>query len=162
MVNGSIGAGIAVAGSFSLVRFRSLPGTAKEIASIFLAMATGLACGMGYPMLGLIFAAILCLVLIFYNRIRFGERKQDNARTLVIMMPEDINYTNVFDDLFEEYTTEHRLQSIKTTNLGSLNKLIYTIRIKSAGMEKELIDAIRCRNGNLEITLSQLAHTSEL
>ena len=161
MVNGSIGAGIAVAGSFSLVRFRSVPGSAKEIASVFLAMATGLACGMGYPVFGLIFAAILCLMLVFYSRIRFGESKgNDRLRSLTIMMPEDLNYTHVFDDVFERFTTEHKLEKIKTTSLGSLNKITYQIRLRDPGSEKALIDELRCRNGNLEIILSEPAYSS--
>lgn len=156
MVNGSIGAGIAVAGAFSLVRFRSAPGTAKEIGSIFLAMATGLACGMGYPHFGLIFSVILCLVLVLYRRIRFGEKSDAMLRKLVVMMPEDLNYTHAFDSIFEKYTLEHRLEKVKTTSLGSLNKLTYSIRLKAAGIEKEFIDEIRCRNGNLEISLSEI------
>lgn len=153
MVSGSLGAGVAVAGTFSLVRFRSAPGTAKEIGAIFLSMAVGLACGMGYPGFAALFAAIMCLVSLFYTRIGFGERRGVNLnRTLSITVPEDLNYAGAFDDLFEKYTTEARLLRVKTTNLGSLNKLTYSIRLRQAGTEKELIDDLRCRNGNLEIS----------
>jgi uncharacterized membrane protein YhiD involved in acid resistance len=152
MVSGSLGAGVAVAGTFSLVRFRSAPGTAKEIGAIFLAMAIGLACGMGYPGFAALFTVIMCLVSLFYTKIGFGDRKgEEMNRMLSITVPEDLNYAGAFDDLFEKYTSEAKLLRVKTTNLGSLNKLTYSIRLKKAGTEKELIDDLRCRNGNLEI-----------
>lgn len=160
MVNGSIGAGIAVAGAFSLVRFRSAPGTAKEIGSIFLAMATGLSCGMGYPLFGLIFSVILCIMLVIYDAVRFGQNSDELMRNLVITMPEDLNYTNAFDSIFETYTSEHKLERIKTSSLGSLNRLTYTVKLKTGNLEKEMIDAIRCRNGNLEIVLSGILDPS--
>ena len=163
MVNGSIGAGVAVAGAFSLIRFRSVPGTAREIGSIFLAMATGLACGMGYPLFGLLFTVILCIILVIYNKINIGERHNDLGRTLSITLPEDLNYTNIFNDLFEKYTTGHRLVKVKTTNLGSLNKLKYDLTLRNAGTEKDFIDELRCRNGNLEIWMSEIIeNTAEL
>ncbi len=163
MVNGSIGAGVAVAGAFSLIRFRSVPGTAREIGSIFLAMATGLACGMGYPLFGLLFTVILCIILVIYNKINIGERHNDLGRTLSITLPEDLNYTNIFNDLFEKYTTGHRLVKVKTTNLGSLNKLKYDLTLRNAGTEKDFIDELRCRNGNLEIWMSEIVeNTAEL
>ena len=155
MVNGSIGAGVAVAGAFSLVRFRSAPGTAKEICAVFLAMAIGLACGMGYPMFGALFAAVICGIEILYTKLGFGEKKSlELRRTLQITVPEDLNYTNEFDDLFMTYTTEHRLLRIKSVNLGSLNRLTYEIVLRDGLMEKDMIDDIRIRNGNLEITCS--------
>ena len=163
MVNGSIGAGVAVAGAFSLIRFRSVPGTAREIGSIFLAMATGLACAMGYPLFGLLFTVILCIILVIYNKINIGERHNDLGRTLSITLPEDLNYTNIFNDLFEKYTTGHRLVKVKTTNLGSLNKLKYDLTLRNAGTEKDFIDELRCRNGNLEIWMSEIIeNTAEL
>ena len=159
MVNGNIGAGVAVAGTFSLIRFRSAPGTAKEIGAIFLAMAAGLACGMGYPGFAAVFALILCLVLILYNKSGFGSRTGVHPdRTLKITVPEDLNYTDMFDDLFKIYTTKHELQQIKTTNLGSLNRLTYALTLKNGSQEKEFIDALRCRNGNLEIAMSVQAN----
>ena len=158
MVNGNLGAGIAVAGAFSLVRFRSAPGSAKEIASIFLAMATGLACGMGYPAFGLIFAVILCLLIVILNALHFGGKRFEEAeKILKITIPEDLNFTNLFDDLFEKYTRKSRLLNIKTINLGSLNRLTYNIVLKDTLSEKDFIDDLRCRNGNLEIVLTDSA-----
>lgn len=159
MVNGNIGAGVAVAGTFSLVRFRSAPGTAKEIGSIFLSMAVGLACGMGYPGFAAIFALILCLVLTLYNRSGFGNSKgHELDKTLKITVPEDLNYTDMFDDLFEKYASRHQLLQVKTTNLGSLNRLTYALTLKDASSEKDFIDELRCRNGNLEIAMSVQAN----
>lgn len=155
MVNGSIGTGVAVAGTFSLVRFRSVPGTAKEIGAIFLAMAVGIACGMGYVGFAALFAVIMCAVSFLYAKLGFGE-KQNAAlhKKLRVTVPEDLDYGGIFDDLFAKFTSEARLVKIKTTNLGSLNKLIYEIVLKEPGMEKNLIDELRCRNGNLEISCS--------
>ncbi len=155
MVNGNIGAGVAVAGTFSLIRFRSAPGTAKEIGAIFLAMAVGLACGMGYPGFAVVFAVILCLVLVLYNKSGFGGSGRMNLnKTLKITVPEDLDYAEMFDDLFERYTTKRELVQIKTTNLGSLNRLTYHVTLKADTREKDFIDELRCRNGNLEISMS--------
>ena len=155
MVNGNLGAGVAVAGAFSLVRFRSTPGTAKEIGAIFMSMAVGLACGMGYPGFGLIFAVIMCAVILLYGLIGFGGRRNENLhRVLRITVPEDLDYPTVFDDLLQKYTTKAELTDVKTTNLGSLNRLTYELTLKKSGTEKEFIDDLRCRNGNLEISMS--------
>ena len=153
MVSGSIGAGVAVAGTFSLVRFRSVPGTAKEIGAIFLAMAVGLACGMGYPVYAALFTVIMGAVSLFLTAIGFGAKKNSEARKcLHITVPEDLEYGDAFDDIFEKYTSEAKIEQVKTTNLGSLNKLTYNITLKDKGTEKQLIDELRCRNGNLEIS----------
>lgn len=161
MVNGNLGAGVAVAGAFSLVRFRSTPGTAKEIGGIFLAMAAGLACGMGYPVFGAIFAGIMCAALMVYTMIGFGGRRDASVcRVLKITVPEDLDYPTAFDDLMEKYTNQVRLTQVKTSDLGSLNRLTYELVLKKPGTEKELIDALRCRNGNLEISMSILATDS--
>ena len=158
MVSGSLGASLAVAGTFSLVRFRSAPGSAREIAAVFLSMATGLACGMGYPGLAAVFAVTVSLVYLLYNVSSFGEKRGGDLRkTLQITVPEDLEYAGVFDDLFAEYTTQARLTRVKTTNLGSLNRLTYSVTLRREGCEKALIDALRCRNGNLEISLSERA-----
>lgn len=155
MVNGNLGAGVAVAGAFSLVRFRSTPGTAKEIGAIFLAMAVGLACGMGYPGFGLIFAVIMCAMTLIYALTNFGgHRNGALRRVLKITVPEDLDYPTVFDDLLEQYTTNVRLVNVKTTNLGSLNRLTYELTLRKPGTEKQFIDELRCRNGNLEISMS--------
>ena len=155
MVNGSLGASVAVAGAFSLVRFRSNPGTAREISAVFLAMAVGLACGIGYPAFATLFAIIITLVLLIYDKVGALDTKCASLRkTLRITVPEDLDYTGVFDDLFEEYTRDAHLTGVKTTNLGSLNKLTYDIVLKNQGTEKKLIDDLRVRNGNLEISVS--------
>ncbi len=162
MVNGNIGAGVAVAGTFSLIRFRSVPGTAKEIGAIFLAMGAGLATGMGYVGFAVVFTVVLCLASFILNASNFGGGKA-TERTLTITIPETLDYTGVFDDLFAQYTASHSLSRVKTTNMGSLFKVTYDIDLKSEGMEKELIDDLRCRNGNLEIVMAkQLAYGTEL
>lgn len=155
MVNGSLGASVAVAGAFSLVRFRSNPGTAREISAVFLAMAVGLACGIGYPGFATLFAIIIMIALLIYDKIpALNGRNGSLARTLRVTVPEDLDYTGVFDDIFNVYTSDIRLTGIKTTNLGSLNKLTYDVTLKEAGSEKKMIDEIRTRNGNLEISVS--------
>lgn len=156
MVSGSLGASVAVAGTFSLVRFRSTPGTAKEIGAVFLAMASGLACGMGYPAYGAIFTVIMCIVNIIYDFTGFGAKKDmELRRVLTITVPEDLNYGDIFDDIFNKYTSEWKLSKVKTTNLGSLNKLTYDIVFRENGSEKPMIDELRTRNGNLEISVSR-------
>ncbi len=156
MVNGNIGAGVAVAGAFSLVRFRSAPGTAKEISVIFLAMTSGLIIGMGYIAFGLLLSVIISLVLFICNSSRFGEFKPDiRNKILKITIPEDLDYTNVFDDIFEKYTNEVQLVNVKTTNMGSLYKLNYELKLKDISQEKQFIDELRCRNGNLEVQCSR-------
>ena len=156
MVNGNVGAGVATAGAFSLVRFRSSPGTAKEIGIIFLAMGAGLITGMGYIAYGFLFAIVLSAVYMLYSRLDFGTKKQTALKkTMRITIPEDLDYTEIFDDLFEKYTKNRELVSVKTTNMGSLFRLTYDVTLKDSSMEKELIDEIRCRNGNLEITVSR-------
>jgi hypothetical protein len=156
MVNGNVGAGVAVAGAFSLVRFRSVPGTAKEIGTIFMAMGAGLIAGMGYLGYASLFTIILCAVFIVYNRLDFGTKKKAAIyKTFVIVIPEDLDYTSVFDDVFDEYTRAYELVNVKTTNMGSMFKLTYDVELKSGLNEKEMIDKIRCRNGNLEISVSR-------
>lgn len=161
LVNGSIGAGVAVAGTFSLVRFRSAPGTAKEIGAIFLAMSAGLACGMGYLMYGCIFVAIMSTVLMIYNGSRIGDCKE-TEKTMTITIPETLNYTNAFDDIMKEYTVRSQMSGVKTTNMGSLFKVTYHLTLKDKNMEKEFIDKLRCRNGNLEIVLNNAFAGGEL
>ena len=164
MVNGNLGAGVAVAGAFSLVRFRSTPGTAKEIGAIFIAMAVGLACGMGYPGFALVFAAIMCAMTLLYALINFGgQRNASLRRVLRITVPEDLDYPTVFDDLLDKYTTQAKLTGVKTTNLGSLNRLTYELVLRKGGTEKQFIDELRCRNGNLEISMSmQMTDSREI
>ena len=156
MVNGNVGAGVAVAGAFSLVRFRSVPGTAKEIGTIFLAMAAGLIAGMGYLGFAVLFSLIMGLVMLMLNITGFGtHKKATNDKTLKITIPEDLNYGEVFDDLFEQYLTHCEVIAVKTSNMGSLYKLTYHIILKDQKQEKKFIDELRCRNGNLEISIMQ-------
>ena len=151
LVNGSIGAGIAVAGAFSLVRFRSAPGTAREIAAIFLAMAIGLATGMGYVGLAVLLFLILAGAMLALTVLRFGQ-KEDAGRILKITIPEDLDYDGLFDDLLERYTTAHTLEKVKTTNMGTLYELRYRITLRQEPVPKVFLDELRCRNGNLNIT----------
>jgi hypothetical protein len=161
MVNGSIGAGIAVAGTFSLVRFRSVPGTAREILSVFVAMAIGLACGMGNIVYGLIFTAITIIAILILENTKFGELNDMSKNKLVrITIPEDLDYTEIFEDLFEDYTSSHKLTMVKTTNLGSMFKLSYDVILRDPYEEKEFIDKLRVRNGNLEISCSMMPTVS--
>lgn len=157
MVNGNVGAGVAVAGAFSLVRFRSVPGTAKEIGAIFLGMCAGLIAGMGYLGYAVLFTVVLCGMMMLYNRLDFGSRKNgEKYKVLHITIPEDLDYTGAFDEVLGEYTSSHELVQVKTTNMGSLFRLTYNLVLNSSEEEKELIDKLRCRNGNLEISVSRM------
>ncbi len=160
MVNGNIGAGVVVAGTFSLVRFRSVPGTAKEIGAIFLAMCSGLATGMGYVGVAVIFVLIISGVNMLYSASKIGNIK-NTSRTMKITIPEDLDYTGVFDDLFRQYAQSYELLHVKTCNMGSLFKLTYNLDLKSEESEKAFIDALRCRNGNLEIVMARQVSTGE-
>ncbi len=156
MVNGNVGTGVAVAGAFSLVRFRSVPGTAKEICTLFLAMGAGLIAGMGYLGFAVLFTAVMCIMFILYNRLDFGTKKNAATfKTLTITIPEDLDYSGIFDDIFSEFTTSHDLVRVKSTNMGSMFKLTYNVMLRDVTREKEMIDKIRCRNGNLEIAVSK-------
>ena len=156
MVNGNVGTGVAVAGAFSLVRFRSVPGTAKEICALFLAMGAGLIAGMGYLGFALLFTAVMCVMFALYNRLDFGTKKNAATfKTFTITIPEDLDYSGIFDDIFTEFTTSHDLVRVKSTNMGSMFKLTYNVTLRDVTREKEMIDKIRCRNGNLEIAVSK-------
>lgn len=156
MVNGNVGAGVAVAGAFSLVRFRSVPGTAKEITMLFLAMGAGLIAGMGYLAFALMFTVILGVLSVLYNHLDFGAKKNAAMyKTLHITIPEDLDYSGVFEDLLGSYASSWELVQVKTTNMGSMFRLTYNLTLYDATKEKELIDLLRCRNGNLEITMSK-------
>lgn len=155
MVNGNVGTGVAVAGTFSLVRFRSVPGTAKEIGAIFLAMCAGLISGMGYLGYAVLFTLVMSGITLLYSRVNFGsKRNQENYKVLHITVPEDLDYTGAFDEVLDKYASSHELVQVKTTNMGSLFRLTYNLALNSAEAEKELIDKLRCRNGNLEISVS--------
>ena len=154
-VSGNIGVGIGVAGAFSLIKFRSAQGSAKELCYLFLSTAIGLACGTGYIGIAVIFTVIMLAILILLTISRFGEAG-DRERTLRITIPESLNYTEVFDDLFEKYTDKCDLLKVRTTNMGSLFRLQYRLSLKDASKEKEFIDELRIRNGNLDIICARM------
>ncbi|MGN1417679.1 MAG: DUF4956 domain-containing protein [Oscillospiraceae bacterium] len=163
LVNGNVGTGVAVMGAFSLIRFRSVPGTSREIGAIFLAMTAGIATGMGQ--LGFAFAVtgFVCLIMLVLTGIKFGESKRDVSE-LKIIVPEDMDFENAFDDILSSYTLSYHLISSKTTNMGSLYELKYEIILKKDSSVKKMIDEIRCRNGNLTVLCGQkqFSHQDEL
>lgn len=150
LVNGNVGAGVAVAGAFSLVRFRSVPGTAREIGVLFMAMAIGLATGMGYVGLAVISFVIISAVIMLLTVTGFG-RAPAAVRSLKITIPENLDYDGLFDDVFTKYTNSAELIRVKTSNMGTLYELWYSIVLKSENVPKEFLDELRCRNGNLNI-----------
>lgn len=150
LVNGNIGAGVAVAGAFSLVRFRSAPGTAREIGVLFLGMAIGLATGMGYVGLAALTFVIVSAALLALTALHFGQR-DSGERSLKITIPENLDYEGLFDDLFDQYTKSHTLVKVKTSNMGTLYELEYRVTLRSDSVPKAFLDALRCRNGNLNI-----------
>lgn len=156
LVNGNLGAGVAVMGAFSLVRFRSVPGSAREIGSLFFAMALGLATGMGYLGYAVLFLLMIGIANILLYSTSFAAPKLID-RELKITIPESLDYEGVFDDLFDKYTTRHELLHVKTSNMGSLYELCYLVRLKDTGINKNFLDEIRCRNGNLNITCGRLS-----
>lgn len=150
LVNGNLGTSVAILGAFGLVRFRSVPGTSKEIAAVFLAMAAGLAAGVGLLVYAVVFTVVVCLLMVVLTKTSFGEKKA-TEKSLKITIPETLDYTEIFDDIFAEYTKKATLERVKTTNMGSLFELMYLVSLKDEKQEKQLIDAIRCRNGNLTV-----------
>jgi len=161
LVNGNIGTGVAVAGAFGLVRFRSVAGSAREITAIFLAMALGLATGMGYLGLAVLFFLLMAALQLLLCSLRFGTA-DDNKRDLRITIPEDLDYEGIFDDVFLQYVTDARLESVKTSNLGTLYELQYQIQLKGESVPKAFLDEIRCRNGNLNITCGKITEKNML
>ena len=163
MVNGNLGAGVAVAGAFSLVRFRSVPGQARDIAFIFLAMAVGLVCGMGYLGYALLICAVLGGANLLLQLLDFGGTQARLDRTIRISVPEALDFVGLFDKVLDAYTTSHELVMVKTANMGSLYKLAYNVQLKDAESVRSMIDDLRCRNGNLEVAVSyQEANGNEL
>lgn len=156
LVNGNIGTGIAIMGAFGLVRFRSIPGSSKEIISVFFAMAIGLATGTGLVVFAVLCTVIIGLFFFVLCKTNYGEGKVQE-RDLKITVPENLEYAGLFDDIFTKYTSKNSLESVKTTNLGSMFELRYKITLKNAVDEKKMIDEIRCRNGNLTIMCGRQA-----
>lgn len=154
LVNGNVGTGVAVAGAFSLVRFRSAPGRGQEITSIFLAMTVGLALGMGYLGIAILFAVVIAGINLMLNISSFGG-KENEERVLKIVVPENLDFEDRFDDIFKKYLDSYTFDEVKTTNMGSLYKLSLKVIVKSGASVKDMMDEIRKRNGNLEISLGR-------
>lgn len=161
MVNGNLGTSVAIMGAFSLVRFRSLPGTSKEILSVFFAMTVGLATGMGHLVFAIIITIIGSLAIFILSKVAlFNKNKKE--KILKIMIPENLDYTNVFDDIFETYTEKVELEQVKTTNMGSMFDLSYRIILNENVNEKEFLDDLRVKNGNLKVMISHPIEESDL
>lgn len=154
LVNGSLGAGVAVMGAFSLIRFRSAPGGAKELLAIFLAMTIGIAVGMGYLIFASVFTIIMSVVMLLLETVNFGQMKH-SMRQVTVVIPESLDYETVFDDIFQKATNYVELANVKTSDMGSLFKIKYIVQLNGTMTEKELVDALRTRNGNLEIAISR-------
>lgn len=160
MVNGSIGAGVAAAGAFSLVRFRSIPGSSRDICMLFLSMAAGLVCGMGFIWYALVFTVILAIVIAVAEKII--PPSKGAMRQLKIIIPEDMDYIGTFDDIFNTYTHSCKLDRVHTVRMGTMYELVYTITLKNNLSEKEMLDKIRCRNGNLSVSCGILPNNTEI
>lgn len=160
LVNGNLGTGVAVMGAFGLVRFRSAPGNAREIGSVFLAMAIGLATGMGYLGIAVLLLLIIGAAILILIGIPFGSQSF-SQKELKVTIPENLDYAGIFDDLFEKYTKSAELMKVRTTNMGSLYELCYRIELKKEEEEKAMLDDIRCRNGNLTIVCGRIAENRE-
>jgi hypothetical protein len=154
LVNGNLGAGLAVMGAFALVRFRSIPGSARDIVAVFFSMAIGLATGMGFLGIATVFTLVVGCATIIYTLVPFGEPR-DGLRQLRVTIPETLDYDEIFTPILERHTRKHDLIRMKTTNLGSLYRLTYEVILKKDVNHKALIDELRTRNGNLEITLGR-------
>ena len=160
LVNGNLGTGVAVMGAFGLVRFRSAPGNAREIGSVFLTMAIGLATGMGYLGIAVLLLIIIGAAILVLAAVPFGSQSFAQ-KELKVTIPENLDYAGIFDDLFEKYTKRAVLMKVRTTNMGSLYELCYRIELKKEEEEKAMLDDIRCRNGNLTIVCGRIAENRE-
>ena len=158
MVNGNVGTGVAVMGAFSLVRFRSVAGRAREISAIFLSMTVGLALAAGYLFVAIFVAITVSCLMVLLPMLPF---RRERAQELRITVPESLQFSDAFEDIFEKYTATHALLAVKTANMGSLYKLHYRIEMKDRHTAKSMIDELRCRNGNLEISLCEAAENGE-
>lgn len=159
VVNGNIGAGVAAAGAFSLVRFRSIPGSSRDICMLFLAMAAGLVCGLGFMWYSLIFTVIIAIIIMAAEKLIPPNRAA--MRQLTIIIPEDMDYNGAFDDILSEYTTSSVLDRVKTIRMGTMYELIYIVAFKEGKSEKEMLDKIRCKNGNLSISFGMIPNSKD-
>ncbi len=153
MINGNLGTSIAILGAFSLIRFRSIQGRAKDLLSVFFAMMVGLALGMGHVLFAVVITIIAVIVIFFFSYTKFLEPNK-KQRVLKIVVPEDLDYEEAFDEIFKKYTSKANLVRMKTMNMGSLYKLTYDITMKKDVKEKEFLDEIRVKNCNLKVLLS--------
>ncbi|MBP3255234.1 MAG: DUF4956 domain-containing protein [Clostridia bacterium] len=154
LVNGNLGTSLAVAGAFSLIRFRSMQGNSKELISIFWAMTTGLALGMGYVVLAVIITIIVAILMLIISKVLL-KTQNSSRRKLKIVIPENLDYNDIFNDLMKKYTDKCELQKAKTTNMGSTYELSYIVNLKNNINEKDFIDEIRVRNGNMLVMLER-------
>lgn len=161
LVNGNLGAGVAVAGAFGLVRFRSAPGSARKIAAIFFAMTLGLATGMGYLGLAVLFFAIFAAAFLLLRALRFGKG-DETERILKITIPENLDYDGLFTDVFRRYLRSCALEQVKTTNMGTLYELQYRVVFRQPQIAKDFLDELRCRNGNLNIVCARVSYKEAL
>lgn len=160
LVGSNVARAFSIAGVFSLVRFRSVPGESKDISLVFMAMAAGLSCGMGYITLAFCVLFVLSVIVVICFKV-VAVCFKDNAKQLRVQIPEDMNYVGVFDDLFKEYAKEAKLERVKTTNMGTLFELYYYIQMKNGVDEKKFLDEIRCRNGNLRVIFANREQNGE-
>lgn len=161
MINGNLGTSIAILGAFSLIRFRSLQGRAKDLLSVFFAMMIGLACGMGHILFGAVITVIAIIAIVLFSFTHFLEPNRAE-RVLRVTIPEDMDYTDVFNDVFKKYTSRADLITMRTVNMGSLYDLTYNVKLKHGIKEKEFIDELRERNMNLKVMLSQPVAEEEI
>lgn len=154
MTSGNLGSSVAVLGAFSLVRFRSQPGSSKEITSIFFAMAVGLATGMGYLSFAALITIVIGFLLLLLYKTSFGNKRAEE-KELKVTIPENLDYTEIFDDIFEKYAKKVSLERVRTTNLGSMFELSYAVTLKDEKEQKTFLDDIRCRNGNLTVIIGR-------
>ncbi len=150
VVNGNFGTSIAVLGAFSLVRFRSLQGSSRDISFIFFSMTIGIVCAVGEVILATILTTAICIIYFILNAIKYGANNTEE-KDLKITIPENLDYSDIFDDLFERYTKEQRQIAVRTTNMGSMYEINYRVKLKNEREEKQFLDDIRMRNGNLTV-----------
>ncbi|HOQ00738.1 MAG TPA: DUF4956 domain-containing protein [Acetivibrio clariflavus] len=160
LIGTNIASAFGLSGAFSIIRFRSAPGDPKDISYVLFCMGAGLACGVGVYAYAMFFTVCLCIIMVILCKINFGA-KSSTEKILKIIIPEDLDYQGAFDDIFETYTYRYELKRVKTTDLGTLYELVYIISMKSNMKEKDFIDELRCRNGNLNITLSMNADPAD-
>lgn len=152
LIGDNVARAFSLAGAFTIIRFRSAPADPKDITYIFFTLAVGLALGLGYIGYAVLFTIVLCLVTVFLAVFKFAVPKNEHM-ILKITIPENLNYMGLFDDIFSEYTSSYRLKKVKTTDFGALLETVYFIELKKDCDQKEMIDKIRSRNGNLNVVL---------